>query len=64
MVVHICREAGSIILRITYGYITEPEAYDPLIDLVDKAMEDFAQVILPGGWLVNFIPMRAILFCR
>ncbi|KAB8208718.1 cytochrome P450 [Aspergillus parasiticus] len=54
---HLRKEAGSIILRITYGYITEPEAYDPLIDLVDKAMEDFAQVILPGGWLVNFIPM-------
>lgn len=54
---HTSREAGSIILRVGYGYVTEPHARDPLVDLVDKAMEDFSQLVLPGAWLVNFIPM-------
>ncbi|KAB8229634.1 hypothetical protein ETB97_012081 [Aspergillus alliaceus] len=57
LIQHIRKEAGSIILRIGYGYIIEPDARDPLIDLVDKAMEDFSQLVLPGAWLVNFIPM-------
>ncbi|KAE8318233.1 cytochrome P450 [Aspergillus transmontanensis] len=57
LVQHIRKEAGSIILRVGYGYVTESHARDPLVDLVDKAMEDFSQLVLPGAWLVNFIPM-------
>ncbi|KAE8379019.1 cytochrome P450 [Aspergillus bertholletiae] len=57
LIQHIRKEAGSIILRVGYGYITEPHVHDPLVDLVDKAMEDFSQLVLPGAWLVNFIPM-------
>ncbi|KAE8361460.1 cytochrome P450 [Aspergillus caelatus] len=57
LIQHIRKEAGSIILRVGYGYVTEPHTRDPLIELVDKAMEDFSQLVLPGAWLVNFIPM-------
>ncbi|KAF7595511.1 hypothetical protein BBP40_005847 [Aspergillus hancockii] len=57
LIPNIRKESGSVILRIGYGYTTEPHGRDPLIDLVDKAMEDFSQVVLPGAWLVNFVPM-------
>ncbi|OGM48730.1 O-methylsterigmatocystin oxidoreductase [Aspergillus bombycis] len=57
LIQHIRKEAGSIILRVGYGYITESHARDPLVDLVDKGMEDFSQLVLPGAWLVNFIPI-------
>ncbi|PWY82348.1 flavonoid 3-hydroxylase [Aspergillus eucalypticola CBS 122712] len=56
LVDHLRKESGAIILRIGYGYTIEPHARDPLVDLVDKAMDDFSQVVLPGAWLVNFVP--------
>lgn len=52
------REAGAVILKLSYGYTVEPHGRDPLVDLADKAMEDFASVITPGAWIVNFVPMR------
>ncbi|BCS04512.1 cytochrome P450 [Aspergillus luchuensis] len=56
LVNHLRKESGAIILRIGYGYTIEPHARDPLVDLVEKAMDDFSQVVLPGAWLVNFVP--------
>ena len=52
------REAGSVILKLSYGYTVEPHGRDPLVDLADKAMEDFASVVTPGAWIVNFVPIR------
>ncbi|OJJ77731.1 hypothetical protein ASPBRDRAFT_36992 [Aspergillus brasiliensis CBS 101740] len=57
LVHHLRKEAGAINLRIAYGYTIEPHARDPLVDLVDKAMDDFSQIVLPGAWLVNFVPL-------
>ncbi|OOF98995.1 hypothetical protein ASPCADRAFT_513115 [Aspergillus carbonarius ITEM 5010] len=57
LVDHLRKEAGAIILRIGYGYAVEPHGRDPLVDLVDQSMDDFSRVVLPGAWLVNFIPL-------
>ncbi|KAA8651397.1 hypothetical protein EYZ11_013218 [Aspergillus tanneri] len=54
---HIRKESGAVILKIAYGYTIEPHASDPLVDLVDEAMDDFSQLVLPGAWLVNFVPL-------
>jgi hypothetical protein len=45
-------------LKIGYGYTIEPHAQDPLVDLADKAMEDFSYALLPATWAVEFIPIR------
>ncbi|KAF5856283.1 hypothetical protein ETB97_007639 [Aspergillus alliaceus] len=54
---HLRKEAGAIILKITYGYTVEPHGRDPLVDLADRAIVEFAQSILPGAWLVDSIPL-------
>lgn len=54
------REAGGIVLKIAYGYTIDPHSPDPLVDLADKAMEDFSSALLPTAWAVNFIPIRKL----
>ncbi|CAG8368430.1 unnamed protein product [Penicillium salamii] len=54
---HIRKEAGGIVLKIGYGYTIEPHDRDPLVDLADKAMEDFSSALLPATWAVDFIPL-------
>lgn len=51
------RDAGAIVLKIGYGYTIEPHAQDPLVDLADKAMEDFSYALLPATWAVEFLPI-------
>ncbi|KAJ5205277.1 Cytochrome P450 [Penicillium cf. griseofulvum] len=58
---HIRKEAGAIVLKIGYGYTIEPHARDPLVDLADKAMEDFSYALLPATWAVEFIPIMRYL---
>ncbi|GAT21241.1 cytochrome P450 oxidoreductase OrdA-like [Aspergillus luchuensis] len=53
---HIRKEAGAIILKVGYGYTIEPHDRDPLVDLADKAMEDFSMAMLPATWAVDFFP--------
>ncbi|KAI0451045.1 cytochrome protein [Xylaria acuta] len=52
---HIRTEAGAIILKIIYGYTVEPNEPDPLVDLIDEAMEQFAASTTPGIWWVDII---------
>ena len=52
------REAGGIILKVGYGYTIEPHGNDSLVDLADKAMEDFSYALLPATWAVDFFPLR------
>ncbi|KGO66956.1 Cytochrome P450, E-class, group I [Penicillium expansum] len=58
---HIRKDAGAIVLKIGYGYTIEPHARDPLVDLADKAMEDFSYALLPATWAVEFIPIMRYL---
>ncbi|OOF95350.1 hypothetical protein ASPCADRAFT_207823 [Aspergillus carbonarius ITEM 5010] len=54
---HIRKEAGAIILKLAYGYTVEPHGQDPLVDLVNRAMGDFTESLLPGTWIVDFVPL-------
>lgn len=53
-----CREAGAIILKIAYGYTIEPHQRDPLVDVADEALMQFAKAVAPGAWMVDVIPSR------
>ncbi|KAJ4297910.1 hypothetical protein N0V90_005809 [Kalmusia sp. IMI 367209] len=53
---HIRKEAGSVILKITYGYTTEPRGSDPFVDLAAKTMAQFADATVPGRWMVDILP--------
>jgi hypothetical protein len=55
---HIKKEAGAVILRITYGYTPNAQGRDPLVDLAGKTMEGFAEASVPGKWIVDVIPLR------
>ncbi|KAH8696732.1 putative cytochrome P450 oxidoreductase OrdA-like protein [Talaromyces proteolyticus] len=53
---HIRTEAGSVILKIAYGYSTEPHKPDPLVQLAGRAMDQFGKAGVPGAWLVDVLP--------
>lgn len=55
---HIRKEAGAIILNISYGYNVEPEEADPLVDLADEALAQFSTAAQPGRWMVDILPFR------
>ncbi|EAU87092.1 OrdA protein [Coprinopsis cinerea okayama7 len=48
--------AGSVILRITYGYEVVQDGNDPLVDLIEGANENFNAATLPGAFVVDFFP--------
>ncbi|KAJ7457987.1 cytochrome P450 [Mycena galericulata] len=47
--------AGSIILRVTYGYRTAPQD-DKFLLLAERVMGAFSQASQPGAWAVDIIP--------
>ena len=51
-------EAGSVILKIAYGYTTEAHKKDPLVDMVGHTMDNFAVAAVPGAFLVDIMPFR------
>lgn len=53
---HIRKEAGTIILMITYGYNANPHGEDRLVDLAQQCMEDFGKAAAPGEWMVDLLP--------
>ncbi|EXJ67794.1 uncharacterized protein A1O5_09140 [Cladophialophora psammophila CBS 110553] len=50
-------QAGSIILKIGYGYTIEPNARDPLVDLAEETLDQFSKSCMPGVWTVDVIPV-------
>jgi len=56
---HIRHEAGSVILKITYGYNTASHGHDPFVDLAADTMVQFAAATVPGRWMVDVLP-----FCK
>jgi hypothetical protein len=55
---HIRKEAGAVILRITYGYMPNAQGRDPLVDMAGQTMADFADSSVPGKWPVDVFPFR------
>ncbi|MCJ1364085.1 hypothetical protein MMC16_003194 [Acarospora aff. strigata] len=53
---HIRKEAGSVILKITYGYTAEAHGRDPFVELAAKTMQTFAEATVPGKWIVDILP--------
>lgn len=52
----IYRQAAAIILKVAYGYSVVPHGDDPLVDLIARAMGNLGAALVPGVWLVDFIP--------
>ncbi|EKM56473.1 uncharacterized protein PHACADRAFT_253615, partial [Phanerochaete carnosa HHB-10118-sp] len=53
---NIRRTAGAIILKLSYGYEIR-EDQDPLVDLVNRVMEQFTEATTPGAFLVDVFPL-------
>ncbi|GLA03815.1 hypothetical protein AnigIFM60653_003830 [Aspergillus niger] len=53
---HIRKQAAAIILKLAYGYSVVPHGNDPLVDLIGRAMGNLGAALVPGVWLVDFIP--------
>ncbi|GKU09673.1 unnamed protein product [Fusarium langsethiae] len=53
---HIRKEAGAVILKMTYGYSIEPHKSDPLVRLVERMVEGISIVVVPMKFLVDFLP--------
>ncbi|KZT19016.1 cytochrome P450, partial [Neolentinus lepideus HHB14362 ss-1] len=56
LVEHIRRTAGAIILQITYGYEVE-DVDDPIVRIVDEATDQFSELLRPGAYLVDTLPI-------
>ena len=50
------RETGAVILKIAYRYNINPRGRDPLVELANKALENFAVAATPGAWIVDTVP--------
>ena len=57
---HIRKEAGAVILRITYGYTPNAKGPDPLVDVAGQAMAEFADASVPGKWPVDVMPFSKL----
>lgn len=51
-----CRLAAAIVLKITYGYSIERKGQDPLVELIEHAMENLSQAFVPLAWAVDSVP--------
>jgi hypothetical protein len=55
---HIRKEAGAVILKITYGYNVEQHGRDHLVEMAGQTMADFSDACTPGKWPVDMFPLR------
>ncbi|KAJ7598124.1 cytochrome P450 [Mycena floridula] len=56
LVNHCFQHAGSIVLRVAYGY-TAKDTDDPFIKAANEAMESFNKGCAPGTYMVNQLPI-------
>ncbi|KAF3056117.1 O-methylsterigmatocystin oxidoreductase [Trichoderma lentiforme] len=42
---------------MTYGYTIDPKGLDLMIELADRAMEQFSQAAISGAWMVDIVPI-------
>ncbi|KAF8921827.1 cytochrome P450 [Mucidula mucida] len=53
---HVRNHAGSIILRITYGYDSQG-ANNAYVDLADRALRYSSSAMTPGNFMVDYVPL-------
>ncbi|KAJ0298403.1 hypothetical protein Brms1b_013410 [Colletotrichum noveboracense] len=58
---HIHKEAGTVALKIAYGYNADQFKKDPLLSKMNKVMDDFARSAVLGRYLVDFFPICKLL---
>ncbi|KAL9615847.1 MAG: hypothetical protein Q9160_009210 [Pyrenula sp. 1 TL-2023] len=56
MMVYLKTLAAAIILRILYGYSIERAGNDPLVGLIEHAMDNLSQAFVPLSWTVDAVP--------
>ncbi|KAI0371374.1 cytochrome P450 [Pilatotrama ljubarskyi] len=55
---HPRESTGALILRLAYGYeVVEDQGQDPLVQVVEVAMQGFAKASEPGAFLVDNFPV-------
>ncbi|KAL4923087.1 cytochrome P450 [Aspergillus undulatus] len=54
---HAKRLAGAMILKVLYGYRMDYTALDPLLDFIEKTLENTTAALVPGTWLVDAVPI-------
>ncbi|PHH63656.1 hypothetical protein CDD81_5637 [Ophiocordyceps australis] len=57
LVENLYTHAGSLILKIIYGYSIEPNKADPLVDIINQIMARFTLIFAPLTWAVDIIPL-------
>ncbi|KAF5684660.1 oxidoreductase [Fusarium denticulatum] len=57
LVEHIQKQAGSVILKVVYGYTAEHSKPDPLLSTVRKVVDEFGIAAKPGAFMVDLIPI-------
>ena len=55
------RTAGSVILKISHGYSVKDDG-DPLVEMANRAMRNLSEVMMPGRFLVDVIPICMFLY--
>ncbi|KAJ0414966.1 cytochrome P450 [Aspergillus carlsbadensis] len=53
---HLKTLAAAIILKITYGYSIDRTGVDPLVELIEHAMEHLSLAFVPCSWIIDAIP--------
>ncbi|KAL6895420.1 cytochrome P450 [Trichoderma longibrachiatum] len=56
LVQHFKTGTAAMILKIVYSYSIEPNAADPLVELIDEMMSNFSEAMVPSSRLVDLIP--------
>ncbi|CAL1708515.1 unnamed protein product [Somion occarium] len=55
---HARQSTGAVILQLAYGYkVIKDQDEDPLVKIVEKAMQGFAKASEPGAFLVDYFPI-------
>ncbi|KAF4498982.1 O-methylsterigmatocystin oxidoreductase [Fusarium agapanthi] len=57
LVEHIQKQAGSVIVKVVYGYTAEQFKPDPLLSTVRKVVDEFGIAAKPGAFVVDLIPI-------
>lgn len=50
---------GALVMDVTYGIKILPEN-DPYIKTAEEAMSRLSEAVIPGSFLVDFLPMRTL----
>ncbi|KAJ6541415.1 cytochrome P450 [Mycena capillaripes] len=51
------KSAAAMVLQLTYGYKIQEKGSDPFVDLADKGMAEFSEIMRPGAFLIEALPI-------